>query len=264
MPSSSPPIAPVDPNPIEIISAEHVDELLATIRESYLTLSQSGLLRPFVRYFLRRTLAISVLSTKPSLYPSDEVITKWINDNKSNHNSLSDRDLRLKLAVQPACSYWARQQWGHLVNSLYLSKKSELDQASCLLLRVKNKDLIKELFYRIKNGESTFRSISFEYGEGPESSKGGLIPLTPLSKLPFGLSPLIPNLNVDVLNGPYRHGSYYSVIQLKEFRPCELDSSVEDYLLSQQLALWIENAVDYLLKCIVDAQPKFETPSPGS
>ena len=143
-----------------------------------------------------------------------------------------------------------------------MSKKAELDKASCLLLRVKDKDLITELYYRIKNNESTFRSVSYEFGEGPESQQGGLISLTPLSKLPFGLSKVIPTLTIDTLNGPYRHGSYYSIIQLKEFCPCELDRSVEDYLLSQQLALWIENAVDYVLKCAIPAQPDAADLSP--
>ena len=264
MPTSSPPMAHVNPNPVEIIGEEQVDELLVSVRDSYSTLTQSGLLRPYVRYFIRRLLALSVLSSEQSIYPSDEEISSWINKNNSNNGVLDFKDARLKLAVQPACSYWSRQQWGHLLGSLYLSKKSELDQASCLLLRVKDKDLITELYHRIKNREAEFRSISFEYGEGPEASKGGLISLTPLSKLPFGLAQLVPSLSIDVLNGPYRHGNYYSIIQLKEFRPCELDRPVEDYLLSQQLALWIENAVDYLLKCIVDAQSKVEAPSPGS
>ena len=147
-------------------------------------------------------------------------------------------DVRFKLAVQPACLLWARQQWNHLLSSLFLSQKTDLDQARCLLLRVKDKELITELYYRIKNQESSFRSISFEFGEGPEARQGGLISLTPLSKLPFGLAQVIPTLNIDELAGPYRHGSFYSVIQLKEFRPCELDSAAEDYLLSHQLACW--------------------------
>ena len=90
-----------------------------------------------------------------------------------------------------------------------------------------------------------------------------MISLTPLSKLPFGLAQVIPTLNIDELAGPYRHGSFYSVIQLKEFRPCELDSAAEDYLLSHQLASWTESTVNYLNQCIVDAQSTVN-PSLGS
>ena len=257
-------MVPADPNLAEFIGGQQVEALLADIRISYSTLFQSGLLRAYVRYYIKRLLALSVLSTETNLYPSDDDIVKWISDNSLENNPQIFSDVKIKLAISPACSFWARHQWGHLVGSLFLSKKSELDKASCLLLRVKDKDLITELYYRIKNGESNFRSLSFEYGEGPESSQGGLIPLTPLSKLPFGLASIIPTLSIDVLNGPYRHGSYYSVIQLKEFRACELDSSTEDYLLSQQLALWIENTVDYLLRCIMDAQPKVDSSPLGS
>ena len=255
MTTSRPVLLPVDPNPVDVILEAHINDLIKRIGASRQTLAQSGLLRPYLRYCVKLHLATSVLSEHPNLYPSDEEVHKWTNDTNSMHHGLSFQDVKLKLAVQPACLSWARDQWHHLLGSLFLSKKGELDQASCLLLRVKDKDLITELYYRIKNGESSFRSISLEYGEGPEARDGGMIPLTPLSKLPFGLDKVIPTLNLDVLNGPYRHGSLYSIIMLKEFRPCELDGSVEDYLLSQQLASWIENAVDYLATCIDSAQP---------
>ena len=81
--------------------------------------------------------------------------------------------------------------------------------------------------------------------------------------MPFGLAKVIPTLNVDVLAGPFRHGNFYSLIQLNEFRPCELDSAAEDYLLSQQLASWTESTVNYLNKCIIDAHST-SSPLPGS
>ena len=255
MPTSASVMPSIDPQPVDFIHKENIDELIASIRHIHGILSQSGLMRPYLRYFVRRYIAVFVLADQPSIYPTDDHVSKWIEQNSTSHNDLSLQDARFKLAVQPACLYWARKQWGHLLGSLYLSQKSDLDQASCLLLRVKDKSLVTELFYRIKNQESTFRSISFEFGEGPEARQGGLISLTPLSKMPFGLAKVIPTLNKDVLSGPYRHGNFYSLIQLIEFRPCELDSSTEDFLLSHQLASWTENAVNYLYQCVLDAQP---------
>ena len=71
-------------------------------------------------------------------------------------------------------------------------------------------------FFTVSKIVSQLFAHIFEYGEGPESSKGGLI-LLHLIQTSIWSFKFNPTLNIDVLNGPYRHGSYYSVIQLRNF-----------------------------------------------
>ena len=52
---------PVDPNPVDIIQKERIEELIQSVRFSRTILSQSGLMRAYLRYFVRRHLALTVL-----------------------------------------------------------------------------------------------------------------------------------------------------------------------------------------------------------
>ena len=117
---------PVDPNPVDIIQKERIEELIQSVRFSRTILSQSGLMRAYLRYFVRRHLALTVLKDHPNLFPTDEQIKQWVDQNNSISDCLSMDDVRFKLAVQPACLLWARQQWNHLLSSLFLSQKTDL------------------------------------------------------------------------------------------------------------------------------------------
>ena len=118
---------PVDPNPVDFIQKEKIDELIESIRFSRTILNQSGLMRAYLRYFVRRYLALIVLQDHPNFFPTDEQIKQWVDQNNSASDSLTKEDVRFKLAVQPACLFWARQQWSHLLGSLFLSQKTELE-----------------------------------------------------------------------------------------------------------------------------------------
>ena len=63
---------PVDPNPVDIIQKERIEELIQSVRFSRTILSQSGLMRAYLRYFVRRHLALTVLKDHPNLFPTDE------------------------------------------------------------------------------------------------------------------------------------------------------------------------------------------------
>ena len=75
---------------------------------------------------------------------------------------------------------WSRDQWNHRLDSLFLKCKDQLDRASCRFLRVREKRIASELYYRIKAGETTFATAANEFSEGPERNSGGFIPLQPL------------------------------------------------------------------------------------
>ena len=115
---------------------------------------------------------------------------------------LTAEQLRDKIRVAPASILWARKQWKHRIASLFLERKDSLDKASCRLLRSNNKDLLMELYHRIKNGEQTFEELSMRFGEGPERINGGLIPEQSLEKLPLGLAKVIVNLKIGHLSIP--------------------------------------------------------------
>jgi parvulin-like peptidyl-prolyl isomerase len=166
---------------------------------------------------------------------------------ESSFPALPGALLHRKLQMAPGCRCWARRQWGHRLQSLYLERKDELDQAACRLLRVANKHLCLELYHRIKAGEASFEDVSQQYGEGAEREQGGLIPMRPLSELPMGLGPVLRRLPEGALTPPQKLGEVYAVVQLERYEPAALDAISEEKLLATELGNWTAAVVRHLL-----------------
>ena len=48
---------------------------------------------------------------------------------------------------------------GNSVESIFLERKSGFDKTSCKILRMGNKDLLTELYFRIKENEISFEQL---------------------------------------------------------------------------------------------------------
>jgi hypothetical protein len=133
---------------------------------------------------------------------------------------------------------WAEHHWSKELESLYLARKSQLDCITLRLLRVSDQGLSVELYHRIKEGEASFEQLSWEYGEGKERFKAGLIKNQPLDRLPGSLIPLLNNLKTYELQQPRRVGNRYALYQLIERHPSVFDQDTRNELLMEQLACW--------------------------
>ena len=241
---------PTDPDPRHWLTKEKRSELLNQMSNARPLLQQGGLWRASLGYWVRWQASLE------AQWPENEeekclnrLVQEWQEANKDNDSKakrLSDEMLRTKLRVAPAIEQWSREQWSHRLDSIFLKSKHLLDQASCRILRVKEKELASELYYRIKAKETSFAQAARDFSEGKEKEMGGLIPLQPLRSMPFGLAPLLEQLEAGKISQPMRIGKGYCLVELLEFRPSRLDKAVEKLLLAEQLRLWIDSVVDVL------------------
>ena len=109
----------LDPAPEEWLSDERKNRLVSELGASASLLHEADVLESVLNHWIRRELADGAVDSK-------------------------------------ACLGWARTQWGHRLESLFLQQKQDLDQASCRLLRVGNSALALELHHRI------LKNFSFE------------------------------------------------------------------------------------------------------
>ena len=139
-----------------------------------------------------------------------------------------------------ACLVWARTQWGHRLESLFLQHKNDLDQASCRLLRVANSGLALEIHHRLLAKEASFDQLSMQFAIGAERFHGGLIKLQRLSKFPSGLGKVLRNLKPGEISKPLSLGKDFCVVQLKDFVPAVQSEATDLVLLSNQLQQWVQ------------------------
>ena len=133
---------------------------------------------------------------------------------------------------------------GGSVESIFLERKSEFDKASCKILRMENKNLLTELYFRINENEISFEQASAEYGQMPEKKSGGNIGYKSLREMEFGLGPLLEKMHVGQISAPLKIGNGYCLVMLEKFKGAELDDEIREIILCERLKSWFRKGVD--------------------
>ena len=238
----------LEPEPSQFLTNEITSEAINIFGPIQSLLCQSNLLKPLIRYWIRTKVAQQ--SDWQASVNSDfiaELTQKWIDKNKNIANQMSFEDAQIKVIVAQSCSHWARSNWDHLVSSVYLERKNSLDKASCNLIRVKDKNLALELYFRVKEEEESFAEISYQFGKSPERESGGLITLRSLEALPYGLSAVLPKIKVGECSKPLRIGSDYGIVQLLKFQSASLDEPTRLFILEEMFNHWLNDVSESLL-----------------
>ncbi len=239
--------APSEPDQREWIDRRINDTALQKLCDSKDLLKDAGVWLATLGHWTR--LQIVTEATWDQEEENDAIGTLeslWLEKNKLEDANLTREELKSKLKISAACTHWSQEKWGHRIDSLYLQKKTQLDLASCRLLRVSDKDLANELYHRVKAKEASFEELARQFGEGPERIQGGLIPLQPMHRLPFGLAPVLQRLTPKQVSTPLRLNKTFCIIELLKFSPSSLDERTSDMLLNEELKLWISSVVEIL------------------
>ena len=127
--------------------------------------------------------AITDLVPLPEAWVSKR-IKELLND-QTQEDFLSERgwsleDLRLHVSRPEALRRFAEQRFGPGLEEEFLASRGAHDQIIYSLLRSRDPGLLRELWIRIEEGETTFSEAAQTFGEGPESERKGLIGLLKL------------------------------------------------------------------------------------
>ena len=193
----------LDPAPEEWLSDERKNRLVSELGSSAPILQEAGVLDTVLNHWIRRELAGAAVDSE-------------------------------------ACLHWARTQWGHRLESLFLQQKQDLDQVSCKLLRVAHPGLATEIYHRLLNQEASFEQLSMQFGVGPERFHGGVLKLQYVKDLPQGLGKLLAHLDGGELMKPLKFANKFVVIQLIQRVSAVFDDSTKQLLLSKELQNWIQ------------------------
>ena len=200
---------PLDPSPDEWLSTERIDSLEVELGASVPLLDQAGVLKAVLQCWIRRELG-----------ETDDNPTALIS--------------------------WARSQWEHRLDSLFLQRKDCLDEASCRILRVKKQGLALELYHRLQAQESTFDELSMRFGAVPEKFHGGLYKQQSLGNLPGNLGHFLRKLKPGELTKPLRIGEQFFIVQLTSFVPAVYGEASKQKLLQLELQQWPDGMTVHL------------------
>ncbi len=197
------------PAPEEWLTTARIDNLRSELGDAVSLMSQAGVLQTVLSYWIRRELGETADDTS--------VVISW-----------------------------ARSQWGHRLDNLFLQHKDCLDEASCRMLRVNDHGLALELYYRLKAQEVTFAELSMQFGVGSERFHGGLFKQQSLSSLPGNLGQFLRKLRPGEITKPLKIGGQFMIVKLENFTPAVLGESIETKLLNIELQRWLDGMTTHL------------------
>ena len=105
-----------------------------------------------MHYWLRNEIAIEA-SLDPEMWPNNDFKSELNNEFEKYSNSsvssqlasLSEDSIKQKLMVRSGGMRWAHFQWKNRLQEMFLQNKRSLDKASCCLIRLKDKNLPRNI-----------------------------------------------------------------------------------------------------------------------
>jgi parvulin-like peptidyl-prolyl isomerase len=140
------------------------------------------------------------------------------------------------------------QRWGKRLTSYFLDRKRQLDQVVCSLIYLRDKDMARELYFRIIEGEQSFAEVARVYSQRSDiqadiQADGKLGPIA-LGKLEPDLAQMFYGSRAGQLWKPTVMAGWVVIAQLEQQLPVQLDESMRQYLLNELLERWLQDQVE--------------------
>ncbi|HEY9846451.1 MAG TPA: peptidylprolyl isomerase, partial [Candidatus Caenarcaniphilales bacterium] len=144
---------------------------------------------------------------------------------------LATRELRLEKFKQAT--------WGHKLEAYFLRRKGQLDRAIYSLIRTKDKGIVRELYFRIQEGEQSFAELARQHSQGQEANTGGLLGPMPLSQLHPAIAKILASSQPGQLRPPTRVEGWFLILRLEKFIPARLDEPMRRRMLDELFESWL-------------------------
>lgn len=152
--------------------------------------------------------------------------------------ALATRKLRLEK--------FKRLTWGNKLQSYFLKRKAQLDQANYRLIRVADGGMAQEFYFRLQAGEQSFAELAVVYSQGPEAQTGGQVGPVELATLHPQLARMLHVSQPGQLWHPVRLGEWWVIIQLESLVPAQLTEFLQQRLLNELFETWLKDQLSQL------------------
>jgi parvulin-like peptidyl-prolyl isomerase len=171
----------------------------------------------------------------------EESQNHWLTSHRINSEQLLDQALReFKLTK------FKSMTWGGALEKDFLQYKPKLDRYVYSLIRTTNAELAQELYFRLQEGEQTFRELAPQYSEGAEAQTGGRIgPVTAASLHP-NVVQLLSRSKPGQICPPQRFGEWNIIVCLEQCIAAQLDETVCQQLLERRYQEWMAQKLQSL------------------
>jgi hypothetical protein len=157
-----------------------------------------------------------------------------------SHYGLSQTDFE-KLATRPLrIEKFKQAQWSHKLESYFMRRKVQLDSIQFSLLRLSDRSIANELYFRILEGEQSFEEVAQLYSQGSEAKTGGLMGIMELGRISPDLAGVLYTSPIGKVQPPVLIGEWQVIVRVEHMIPAQLDEPMRQRLLKEQFEQWLQ------------------------
>jgi glycosyltransferase involved in cell wall biosynthesis/parvulin-like peptidyl-prolyl isomerase len=169
-----------------------------------------------------------------------QLTSETIRKNWLQQQGLSEAQFIELATRQLRIDKFQKATWGSSLESYFRQRKQQLDQVIYSLIRIRDADLAREIYFRLLENEQPFAEVARKYSEGTEASTGGLIGPVPLSSPHPKLAQILTINQPGQLSPPARIGEWWIIVRLEKLLPAKLDEPMKQKLLNELFASWLQ------------------------
>ena len=186
-----------------------------------------------------------------------ELVQRYLEQNDCADPTLRDQHLSSKGWSLEDLTYFAskqerlhrfqQQMFADDVEVRFLDRKSDLDQISYSLIRLRDGDLAFELHQRLLEGEADFATLAAAHSEGPEREHRGQVGPVPLSQAHPVLVDKLRTSQPGQLWTPFFLKDIWVILRLDSWEGARLDEDARQQLLQDLFEDWLQQRALQLL-----------------
>jgi glycosyltransferase involved in cell wall biosynthesis len=130
--------------------------------------------------------------------------------------------------------------WDSKLEPYFRERKQQFDSVVYSLIRTRDADMARELYFRLLEDEQPFAELARQYSEGAEAQTGGLIGPVALDSPHPKLAQILITSQVGQLSPPTRIGEWWTIVRKEKFTPARLDEPMRQRLLNELFSTWLK------------------------
>lgn len=177
----------------------------------------------------------------------------------------SDENLEA-IAIRQLKIYKFQQiNWGHQVESYFLSQRQSLERASFSLIQISDAGIAQEIYFRLTEGEQTFADLAKQYSQGLEAQNGGCVGTLKLSRLHPKLAEILRTSEPGEISPLLYLEKIFIIVRLEKFFPAQLNKEIHQELLQELFEKWLQEQIlqyrnSVCSEIISESLPVMQTP----
>ena len=161
---------------------------------------------------------------------------------------LSEEDYHQQILIDLKKYLFARKNFQNEIENYFFQKKEELDTYIFNIIRLKNKDLAHELFFRLEDGESNFAFLANKYAIYSDLYPEGIYGPVTIK----GFHPIIRKNLVNATEGellqPFQADDWWIIIKLIEKKEAKLNYLMKKNLLLEMFDMFVNKITNEILE----------------